>query len=314
MFGSPPQKMPGGNSANYGYLRNFADESGSDVYGENGKMKRQVLLVPSGGLGNRMRVLACAVTMMETLPGRLDVVWFRHSGLNAAFSDLFEPVDGERLRLREGSLLDALLLERPRRNNLWVPRMFQRLLFRARLYEQYVTPLFRQGFDFRAWASRGNVYMATYTRFFPYEPATLRRLFVPVPRLRERIDGCCVAFTAHTVGVHVRRTDHADAIAESPLELFFEKLDAEMARRSDTRIYLATDSEDVKEEMKARYGQRLMCSGKQADRTSLAGIEDGVVEMFVLARTQKIYGSYLSSFSEIASELGGVPLEVVRRS
>lgn len=277
-------------------------------------MKRQILLVPSGGLGNRMRVLACAVTMMETLPGRLDVVWFRHSGLNAAFASLFEPVDNDRLRLREGNLLDALLLERPRRNNLWVPRLFQRCLFRARLYEQYVTPLFRQGFDFRAWAARGNVYMATYTRFFPYQAATLQRLFVPVARLRERIDRCCAGFSAHTVGVHVRRTDHADAIAESSLELFYDRLDAEIACRADTRIYLATDSEQVKRDMKAHYGGRLMCSGRKADRGSLAGIEDGVVEMFVLSRTHKIYGSYLSSFSEIASELGGVPLEVVRRS
>lgn len=277
-------------------------------------MKRQVMLVPSGGLGNRMRVLACAVTMMEELPGRLDVVWFRHSGLNATFESLFEPVDTERLRLREGSRLDVLWLERPRRHNLFVPRLFQRLLFRARLYEQYVTPLFRQGFDFRAWASRGNVYLATYTRFFPYRSATLQGLFVPVARLRKRIDRCCEAFSAYTVGVHVRRTDHVDAIAESPLELFFEKLDAEVARRPDARIYLASDSEGVKEAMKARYGDRLLCSGRQADRGSQAGIDDGVVEMFVLARTQKIYGSYLSSFSEIAAELGDVPLEVVRRN
>lgn len=277
-------------------------------------MERQVLLVPSGGLGNRMRVLACAVTMMDTLPGRLDVVWFKHSGLNASFSSLFEPIDGERLRMLEGSRLDALWWERPRRNNLFVPRLFQRLLFRDCLYEQRITPLFRQGFDFRAWASQGNVYLATYTRFFPYPNATLQRLFVPVPRLRERIDRIRTAFSSHTLGVHVRRTDHVDAIAESPLELFFGKLDAEVDRHADTCIYVASDSEEVKAAMKARYGRRLLCSDKPADRTSQGGIDDGVVELFALSHTDKIYGSYLSSFSDIASELGDVPLEVVRRS
>lgn len=276
-------------------------------------MKRQMLLVPSGGLGNRMRVLACAVTMMEKLPGRLDVVWFRHSGLNASFASLFEPVDDDRLHLCEGGWFEALLWERPRRNNLFVPRLFQRFLFRARLYEQYVTPLFRQGFDFRAWASQGNVYMATYTRFFPYEKTTLQRLFVPVARLRERVDRCCKAFSSHTVGVHVRRTDHADAIAESPLELFYVQLDKEIVDCADTRIYLASDSEEVKAEMKARYGARLLCSDRQADRGTQEGIEDGIVEMYVLSRTKTIYGSYLSSFSEIAAELGDVPLKVVRR-
>ena len=77
-------------------------------------------------------------------------------------------------------------------------------------------------------------------------------------------------------------------------------------------IYLATDSEEVKREMKERYGDRIFCSGKKADRGSLEGIREGITDMYTLARTQKIYGSYQSSFSDMAAQIGGTPLEILK--
>ena len=41
------------------------------------------------------------------------------------------------------------------------------------------------------------------------------------------------------------------------------------------------------------------------------GIRDGVADMYTLARTQRIYGSFQSTFSEMASQLGGIPLQVL---
>ena len=76
--------------------------------------------------------------------------------------------------------------------------------------------------------------------------------------------------------------------------------------------YLATDSEEVKREMKERYGDRIFCSGKKADRGSLEGIREGITDMYTLARTQKIYGSFQSSFSDMAAQIGGVPLEILK--
>ncbi len=286
---------------------------------ESASAKRQLMLVPSGGLGNRMRVMASTAALMQDVRrkhpevGHTEVVWFKHAGLNTSFSSLFEPLCEPYFVLREGGPVDALFYERPRSSNLFVPRLFQKLLFRRRIYEQVVTPLFRSGFDFAGWVRGGDAYLATYTRYYPYSAEVLRRLFVPVAGLRARIDERCAGYSHHTIGVHVRRTDHAGAIAESPLELFFAYIDAEVKACPDTRIYLATDEEQVKAEMRARYGERLMCSPVEADRTSRAGIEEGVVEMYALSRCHKIYGSFQSSFSEIAAELGGCPLQVVRR-
>lgn len=277
------------------------------------KQKRTcVTVVPVGGMGNRMRVMAGAVALQQQLGAKLKMVWFKDEGLNASFASLFKPFDFEAVEMMDDEQGCCMWrFDRPRRKNLFLPHLFQQLRYDACIYEKSVYGLMQSKFDFARWATERDVYLATYSKFFAYTHSTLQKLFVPVDALQRQIDMRCERFTSHTVGVHVRRTDHVEAIQASPLELFYERLNAEINRCADTRIYLATDSEEVKQDMRARYGNRIICSDEKADRTSQAGIEEAIVELYALSRTQKIYGSFQSSFSEIASELGDVPLEMV---
>ena len=173
--------------------------------------------------------------------------------------------------------------------------------------------LIKQNFDFTKWARQGDVYMASYTAFQEYSYDLLRKLFVPQPEIQQTIDRRCARFTARTIGVHIRRTDNTASIQQSPIELFYTAIDRELDAHPELSIYLATDSETVKQELKDRYGNRLFCAQKEADRSSTAGIQDGVADMYTLARTHKIFGSFQSSFSELASQLGNVPLEIVKK-
>ena len=127
-------------------------------------------------------------------------------------------------------------------------------------------------------------------------------MFRPVPQVEAVIGKRVAAFSAYTVGVHIRRTDNALSIEHSPLDLFFDCLDQELAAHSDLCIYLATDSEEVKQAMRARYGERIVCAESKADRSTTEGIREGIADLWTLARTQKIYGSFHSSFSELAAD------------
>ena len=49
-------------------------------------------------------------------------------------------------------------------------------------------------------------------------------------------------------------------------------------------------------------------------RDTLAGMQDAVVDLFCLSRTRKLLGSYWSSFSDMAAELSGIPLQIVKTS
>lgn len=273
----------------------------------------KLTFVPAGGLANRMRAMAAAYTLARRVGLEMQVVWFRDWALNAPFYALFQPIVEEGLTLRESTLCDHLLLGRPRPRNLRVPRLFQRVMFRSALYEHQITPLRKQHFDFEAWARGGDVYLASYTDFLPYDHRLLRRLFVPLPQVERDIAAFTRQFTPHTIGVHIRRTDNAASIAQSPTSLFIEAIDREVEQAPDTAIFLATDSEAVKQELRSRYGHRLLTASDEADRDSIQGIRGGIVDMYTLSRTGKIYGSFQSSFSQLASQIGSVALEILQK-
>lgn len=270
--------------------------------------------VPTGGLGNRMRAIASAVTLADVIESTLQIYWFQDWGLQAPFARLFHPIRTSHVSLKDAAAPMRLLYDRPRRKNLFIPRLFQYLCFDRCAYERSITPLCRQHFDFAQWAHARRVYMASYTDFYPYDASLLSRLFVPVEAIGQRINDNRSFFQGKpAVGVHIRRTDHVDAIALSPTELFVERMDGILDLRPDTVFYLATDSESVKHELKKRYGQRLLTSMQPADRNSVEGIRQGVVEMYTLAHTDLILGSCRSSFSELAAQLFGAELQVVKK-
>lgn len=273
----------------------------------------KLTFVPAGGLANRMRATAAAYTLASRVGSPMSAVWFCDWALNAPFHALFEPVSLDGMTLRDASWADCVMLDRPRRKNFFVPRLFQRLMFRSALYEARITPLRRQNFDFEQWARQGNVYLASYTGFLPYDFALLRQLFVPLPEVERSIARFTKRFGRHTIGVHIRRTDNVDSIRQSPTELFIDAIDRELQANPATAIFLATDSEAIKDEMRRRYGERVLTATEEADRDSVEGIRGGIVDMFALSRTDKIYGSFQSSFSELASQIGGVELQILSK-
>ena len=273
----------------------------------------KITFIPVGGLANRMRAIASAYDLCIKTDGSLRVVWIKDWALNSPFCELFEPIDDEVISLRDASAIDKLLLDRPRKKNFHLPLIYQKIHFHSSLYELSITPLCRNGFDFKKWA-RGNkeLYMASYTNFMNYDISIISKLFRPLPEIKKMIDTYTSQFTDDTIGIHIRRTDNIDSIKESPIELFFNKIDKEIESNSMVSFFLATDSEDVKKEMIKRYGSRVICSKEIADRDSIEGIKGAVAEMYILSSTKKIYGSFQSSYSDMASQISGIPLEIVK--
>ena len=98
----------------------------------------KITFVPVGGLANRMRAVASAVTLAAKSDSDLSIVWFQDWALNAPFSQLFKPVDRKIACLRDASRLDYALLDRPRSRNFHFPLLFQKLFFKSCLYERSI--------------------------------------------------------------------------------------------------------------------------------------------------------------------------------
>ena len=289
-------------------------------------MKANTIIL-EGGLGNRMRVAAAAYAMSRRTGIPIRVLWTSQWGMRCRFDELFKsPVGGESaFSLRDASGFERLLFARPTAKNLHLPGLLQRLCYRHIIWAPQIWYLNKDGFDYESWFQQGGTLMTAYRDFCPWTSDDLRHLFVPNDDVQRLIDERTIGFSTHSIGVHIRRTDHQQAIEESPLELFFEAIDQELDIPSygegpgmgqaggEATIYLATDDEATKTAMRRRYGQRVIMSETKATRESTDGIQDALVEMYALSRTQHIYGSAGSTFSPIAACLGNIPITIVQR-
>lgn len=276
-------------------------------------MKSYVTLVPYGGLANRMKAIESIIALIRGTNIQATAIWFKDKGLNCSFEQLFQSIDIPNLRLRNAVLSDYILYDRPRRKNLFIPFIFEKAAFNNCLYEDDVTQRVSMNFDFRQWVlSNKKTYLSACVLFYPGESKFRFNSFIPVPWLQERINERCKNFTNYTVGVHIRRTDNINSIRESPTELFIQRMKKEIESESDVRFYVASDSTEEKKKLTSIFGDRIITDWKPTSRSTPEGIEDALVELYSLSRTQKIFGSHRSSYSETAAEIGNISHEKIR--
>jgi hypothetical protein len=181
------------------------------------------------------------------------------------------------------------------------------------LRDDEVTQLLYKQFDFRQWAlSHRKSYISACVLFYETHRHKLFDAFVPLQALQARIDRICEDFTSHTVGIHIRRTDNVDAINGSPTELFVQRMKEELQLYPETKFYVASDSLFEKNRMITVFGDRIIVlPDVDTSRNSVRGMQDALVELYVLSRTHKIFGSHQSSYSETAAQIGNIPYEKI---
>lgn len=265
-----------------------------------------ITFVPVGGLANRMRAIHSAISLAEN--DEVQICWFKDKGLNCCFHQLFQPISFTNVKLKEANLWDKLLLDRPRRKNLHFPKLYQTIWFDACLYEHQTH---KKHIDYKQWKlSHNSIYMASYNQF--YQPSyKLSDIFIPNNEIMQKIETICTSHSTNTIGIHIRRGDHEIAIRKSPIHLFTEAMEKAIEQEEQTNFYLATDSESDKQLLIEKFGNRIITSPYPAERNTIEGMKNAVVDLYALSRTQTILGSYYSSFSEIAAELGGCKLHTL---
>lgn len=275
---------------------------------------RPVVLCPIGGLANRIRAIDSALTLCRRFERPLVVVWIRDARrINARFSDLFDLPDRPGVVLREATFFDRLRFAPPVwRRNAKIPLLWQVLRFgsRRRLSVARGLVLQREGTVPPLFARRDRtVFLHAWWQIVPSEERY--SFFRPSADLRAEIDALAAFPGARTVGVHVRRGDHAQAIRRSPVEAFETRMDAFLASGEADSFFLATDDSAVRDRLSRRYGSHLLTRGGSSDRSTPAGMRGAVVDLWTLSRCSRLLASSGSTFAPTAAVLGAVPCETV---
>jgi hypothetical protein len=111
--------------------------------------------------------------------------------------------------------------------------------------------------------------------------------------------------------LHIRRTDHHHSRHISNDDRFFQTIERQFNQGVE-KFFLATDNGNTQAKFKQRFGDCILTYSQEfyPNQKRQTSMQTAAVDLYLLANTQRIIGSYDSSFSEYAAALGNIPLDL----
>ncbi|SNR76068.1 hypothetical protein SAMN06265371_111103 [Lutibacter agarilyticus] len=267
-----------------------------------------IILEPKGGLANRMRVIASGLWLSNKTHKDVKLVWNLKDELNCDFYELFKPIDS------------LSYVEAKKKKYYYVEATNQQKL-NKKIKAWFVNKLINidycikeKDFENLIWNNKidilsiskkhKNIYFQTCQEFGENFDEFLR--FKPTLEIQDIINSQTKSFNKYIIGIHIRRSDNMRSIEKSPLELFIEKIKVELKKNIESNFFLATDDVNTEIELKKIFKGKIITYNKELSRNTQKGIKDAVVDLYCLSKTKYIYGSYWSSFSDIAARIGQI--------
>lgn len=257
-----------------------------------------------------MRAISSAYHLSLESNQSLVVEWILNGDLNSSFIDLFEPIEGVRIVTNPLNGLYSFARNLKNRFSLKPER---------RVTNQEIYSSIRKGWSkidfknhFLSLLQSQTIEIETDLNFYPSEFNNYS-IFKPIQDIRNTINSITSQYHSVCFGIHIRRGDHQVAIDESPVELFIEAMKKEKMISPGAKFFLATDSIEAQNALVREFGTDIVTFSRIKRRDTTAGVREALIDLYCLASTRKIIGSYWSSFSETASLIYNVPLVVVKR-
>lgn len=270
-----------------------------------------ITIVPSGGLCDRLMTIESALSLASQVNEKqIKLKWKLNKELNCPFEDLFQPINTvsvenvEDLKLKKKTIFTRVLklykrfwlkyILREEIINLFDLSELSQETKNEKICEKYVKQY-------------KNITIEGFGQFSQGE-TTYYNSFIPIKQIEDEIDNITLNFSNEIIGVHIRRTDNTFAINESPTILFIDKIKSKLNENPKTRFYVATDSVNELDNLIYLFGDKIHYQKNCIrERTSVKGMKCAVVDLYTLAQTNMIWGSYWSVYSYVASQIGKKP-------
>lgn len=269
-----------------------------------------------GGLANRMRVIGKLRMVANLAHVPMEVLWVSNNDVGAKWGEIFvQPKDFSVMEV-SGAYKHEYYSAKWYKNIIhyvwaWLHR-YDWLPYNV--VEQMDDDTSDEGLQklFNQWIAQlqsGKIlYMSTGDNFGEDYDISI---FKPIAMLHNEIEAFMPKGEV-VYGIHIRRTDNSWAIENSPLELFENKVATILKADPKAMFYLASDDADTIMRFQKRFGDTILSRPKTFGRTSVQGIQDAIIEMWLLSKTKKIFGSFYSSYSGMAAKIGNTELEIVK--
>lgn len=255
-----------------------------------------LIIQPVGGLCNRMRSINSARILAKRRKEKLIVIWFVNHELGCPFERIFQPTDAFSV-INISSKWDL--------RKMW----FQLSAMAFGTFAENETIKAHKGngnLDEAFFASLKKLtYIATEEHFYECHDYTP---FVPAKEIENKIKEKQAQLGSHAIGVHIRRTDNKPAIGKSSTDAFVKSMTDALSENPETMFYVATDDMNEEENLRKTFPEKIISNeNRDLSRDSIAGIQDAMLDLYCLSKTNKIIGSFFSSFTDIAADMEGIP-------
>jgi hypothetical protein len=278
------------------------------------KVNGKLTVIPTSGLANRLRIITASIKLARNSGKKLIIYWYRNHELYANFEDLFE--FPQNITIRKIPLKYKLWLSMTRFSrkifgfDKWYLKQFR---FDFVFLDYMASLIWHNKMDIEKEVNKANNVLICSCQELNYSELIDYKVFQPKAIIKKEIDQITSKFKPGIIGIHIRSTDHADSLKNSPIHLFEEKIDEELSVDPHASFFLATDNQSYQKRLVQKFGSdKILFHSKEFRRDITEGIKDAVVDLFCLSKTSKIYGSYYSSFSEVAGRIGQIPVDVLK--
>lgn len=257
-----------------------------------------------------MRAIASGLVYANRLSRPMAVVWREDCELNAPFDLLFKVDHLPFAVARASSLKYHLYYEAPRKRNAYVSKVFTFLKGSKIINIDDFESVSRLPEILSR--HKGDVIINSGLQFADFDHEFFSSIFTfsdVVTSTKQQI----LRGSHPEYAVQIRRTDNAESIKNSPVELFEGIIDKGISDNPSVVFFLATDDQGTKQYLSEKYPSNIIVNPNEASRNTRKGMVDAAAELCIMAECSTIYGSFWSSFSAVAALYGDKKIIVVKK-
>ena len=266
-------------------------------------MNNYVISSSQGGLSNRIICLISSMKIADETNRKLILYWPKDKYCNCIFKDLFKN------KIREISKEDL------------------RKVILSKNYEVYQNPLkdlknkkrfiLIDGAQFIGFSEKGII-----LRFKDMSKGIKEEIFKHLKKIKikeeilKKVEDFQNKFNGNVIGVHIRKGDFKtlkNGMGNiSDEDLFIEKMKQELEENSEINFLLSTEDKETERKFREIFKNKLITYPKKTkERGEEGAVKEAFIEILLLSKTKKIYGTFGSTFSELASLFGKNELEII---
>lgn len=271
-------------------------------------MAKYIVCIDRAGIGNRLKGLISAIRLSEITGRKLLLYWENNQYCGCNFNDLFEN-KFEEITKKE-------LKEIKKKNS----RVYRDVLEEDyNKYDYIILDTWKFIFLPEEIAEKfSKVYPSKEGRNIDFEferiPLEIRGALLskllelkPNKEILSSVDNFNKKYSLWDyVGLQIRRGDNRFTVDGREKISSDEKFIDVIKNKPNEKFFVATDGPEIEKRIKELFSDRVITYPKKTLRRSeKEAIKGALIDMLILSKTKYIYGSYLSTFFELAWWFGG---------